>query len=116
MRGEDAQGCAGTARMAGGKAIVDSEDVAAADGERDGGTLAGTKTPGRHHGSEELKLCQRCYTGFRDGACTDSCGKALLLVGIPVCDFYRYVISDDECVREPGEQVRPVDAQKIDEH
>ena len=84
---EDAKGCVGTEGMCGGKAVVYGEDVAAVDGEGDGGAFAGTKAPGGEHGSEEPNLLWRGDAGFRDGARGESRGEALLLVGIAVGDF-----------------------------
>ena len=113
---EDAKGCVGTASMCGGKAVVYGEDVAAVDGEGDGGAFAGAKAPGGEHGSEQPNLLWRGDAGFRDGASSKSGGEALLLIGIAVGDFRGDMVGGKESVGVAGEQVGPVDAQKIDEN
>ena len=104
LRSEDAKGCVGTASMCGGKAVVYGEDVAAVDGEGDGGAFAGAKAPGGEHGSEEPNLLWRGDAGFRDGASSKSGGEALLLIGIAVGDFRGDMVGGKESVGVAGEQ------------
>ena len=80
-----------------------------------GRALAYPEASRRRQRSEESDL--RAVRDTLFGKCTSlhSGRESPLLIGIPVGHLVGYMIGDDERVRVPGNQIHPVDAQKVHE-
>ena len=96
-------------------AIVNCQHVPPMHRHGDGRALACPKASRRRQRSEEsdLRGVRDTLLGKRDPL--HGRRESLLLIGIPVGDFVGDMIGDDKRVGVPGNQIHPVDAQKVHE-
>ena len=112
---EDAQHSIGTPRLHRRSAVIICQNVLPMHRHSDGRALACPEASRRRQRSEQGDLRRARDTLLGKRARFEGGRESLLLIGIPVRHFVGNVISDDECVGVPADQVYPIDAEEVHE-